>query len=350
MKIAQIAPLFESVPPKLYGGTERVVACLCDGLVELGNDVTLFAAADSRTNARLVPGRAKAIRLDEPSLTSDLAAHLAMLQEVKRHAANFDILHFHLELIHLPMFEPYATKCVTTLHGRLDLEDLPAAYACWPAYGLVSISEHQRLPLSKANWLATVAHGLPANQYRLNERPAGDYLAFVGRTAPEKGLETAIQLARRAGIHLKIAAKVERTDRPYFETVVQPLLEPPLIEFVGEIGDHEKSDFIGNARALLFPIRWPEPFGLVMIESMACGTPVIAFNRGAVPEVIEHGVSGFVADSEDEALTAIARVDRLDRRAVRAAFEQRFTAQTMAKAYVEAYKRLIAPPRLGLAS
>jgi glycosyltransferase involved in cell wall biosynthesis len=273
-----------------------------------------------------------------------------MLQEVRRRASNFDILHFHLELIHLPMFEPYATKCVTTLHGRLDLEDLPAAYAGWPAYGLVSISEHQRLPLSKANWLATVAHGLPANQYRLNERPAGDYLAFVGRTAPEKGLETAIQLARRAGIQLKIAAKVERTDRPYFDTVVQPLLGPPLIEFVGEIGDHEKSDFIGNARALLFPIRWPEPFGLVMIESMACGTPVVAFNCGAVPEVIEHGVSGFVADSEDEALAAIRRLDRLDRRAVRAAFEQRFTAEIMAKAYVQAYSRLIAPPQPGLDS
>jgi glycosyltransferase involved in cell wall biosynthesis len=319
-------------------------------LVELGHDVTLFAAAGSRTNAKLVPTRQKAIRLDEAKLKSDLASHLAMLQDVERHAGQFDILHFHLELIHLPMFEPYAAKCVTTLHGRLDLEGLSAAYACWPSHRLISISEHQRLPLPNANWLATVPHGLPANQYRFHERPAGDYLAFVGRTSPEKGLETAIQLARSAGIHLKIAAKVERTDQRYFDAVIQPLLEPPSIEFIGEIGDDEKPEFVGNARALLFPIRWPEPFGLVMIESMAYGTPVIAFNRGAVPEVVENGVSGFIVGSENEALAAIARVDQLDRRAVRAAFERRFTAQTMAKAYVEAYGRLIAPPGLSLAS
>jgi glycosyltransferase involved in cell wall biosynthesis len=350
MKIAQIAPLYESVPPQLYGGTERVVAWLCDELVALGHEVTLFASADSRTNAKLVPVRAKAIRLDEAPLKSEVAAHLAMLHEVRRQASRFDVLHFHLEMIHFPMFEPYAAKCVTTLHNRLDLEDLQAAYTYWRAFSLVSISEHQRLPLANANWLGTVGHGLPAALHRFCERPSGGYLAFVGRTSPEKGLETAIQLARKAGIPLKIAAKVERMDRPYFEDVVQPLLEHPLVEFIGEVGDEEKADFIGNARALLFPIRWPEPFGLVMIESMACGTPVVAFNHGAVPEVIQHGVSGFIAESEDEALAAIARLDRLDRHAVRAEFERRFTARAMASAYVEAYGRLTARPQLGLAS
>jgi glycosyltransferase involved in cell wall biosynthesis len=350
MKIAQIAPLFESVPPKLYGGTERVVASLCDELVALGHEVTLFASGDSRTNAKLVPIRDKAIRLDETPLKSDVAAHLALLHEVRRQAANFDVLHFHLEMIHFPVFESCAGKCVTTLHGRLDLEDLAATYARWPAFSLVSISEHQRLPLANANWLATVPHGLPANRYRFHESPSEGYLAFVGRTSPEKGLETAIQIARRAGIALKIAAKVEKADRSYFEEVVQPLLEHPLIEFVGEIGDEEKPDFIGAARALLFPIRWPEPFGLVMIEAMACGTPVVAFNHGAVPEVIQQGVSGFIAESEDEAVAAIARVEQLDRRAVRAEFERRFTARAMASAYVEAYGRLIGSPRLDLAS
>jgi glycosyltransferase involved in cell wall biosynthesis len=340
MKIGQIPPLYESVPPKLYGGTERVVAHLCDALVELGHEVTLFAAADAHTKARLIAVRDQAIRLDTATLTSHLAAHLVMLHEVKRRAAHFDILHFHVDMMHFPMFEPFAQKCITTLHGRLDIKDLPMAYELWPRFGLVSISNAQRRPLANASWLATVAHGVPPTQYRLQESK-GAYVAFLGRMSPEKGPEAAIRLAIRAGVPLKIAAKVDSVDRAYFEAEVKPLLDHPLIEFIGEIGDEEKADFLGKARALLFPIAWPEPFGLVMIEAMACGTPVIAYDCGAVPEVIEHGRSGFIVNSEEQALAAIARVDELDRRAVRAAFEQRFTAHKMASAYLNVYADLI---------
>jgi len=350
MKIAQIAPLFESVPPQLYGGTERVVASLCDALVDLGHEVTLFASAESRTRAKLVAGREKAIRLDERALKSDVAAHLTMLREVERQAAQFDVLHFHLELLHLPLFELHCTKCVTTLHNRLDLADLAQVYECWRGFGLVSISNQHRTPIPDANWLATVPHGLPRNRYRFHERPSGNYLAFVGRASPEKGLESAIQIAIRAGIPLKIAAKVDTADRIYFAAHIRPLLANPLIEFVGEIGDEQKSQFVGNARALLFPIRWPEPFGLVMIEAMACGTPVIAFRRGAVPEVIEEGVSGFIVDTEDEAVAALTRLGQLERSVVRAAFERRFTAERMAKDYVRVYASLCQSQRLDLVS
>lgn len=343
-------PLFESVPPKLYGGTERVIASLCDGLVELGHDVTLFASADSRTRARLIPTRHRAIRLDERPLKSDLAAHLTMLREVQQDASQFDVLHFHLELLHFPLFELHCAKCVTTLHGRLDLADLPEVYNCWRGFGLVSISDHQRMPIPYANWLATVPHGLPPSGYRFCERPSGDYLAFVGRASPEKGLEAAIKIAIRAGVPLKIAAKVDHADRIYYSAHVKPLLEHPLIEFVGEIGDETKSDFLGNARGLLFPIHWPEPFGLVMIEAMAYGTPVVAFRRGAVPEVIENGVSGFIVDTEDEAVEALSRLDQLERGAVRAEFEKRFSAEHMAKAYVGVYASLLQSPRLDLLS
>src|ERR1700730_634892 len=350
MKIAQIAPLYESVPPKLYGGTERVVAYLCDALVELGHDVTLFAPADARTKARLVAVRDQAIRLDTAALTSDLAAHLTMLHEVKRRAANFDILHFHLDMLHFSMFELYAHKAVTTLHGRLDLKDLPRAYEWWPSFGLVSVSHYQRRPLSGARWLATVPHGLPAELHAFNEHPAGGYLAFLGRISPEKGPEVAIRLAKRAGIPLRIAAKVDSVDRAYFKEVMEPLLDHPLVEFVGEIGDARKSEFLGNARALLFPIRWPEPFGLVMIEAMACGTPVVAFDCGSVSEVVQHGVNGFIVHSEEQALRAIAAVHRLDRRAVRATFDQCFTAERMARAYVDVYAGLIESRRLARVS
>jgi glycosyltransferase involved in cell wall biosynthesis len=341
MRIAQVAPLFEAVPPRLYGGTERVIASLCDALVELGHEVTLFASAESRTRAKLIPARARAIRLDETPLKSDLAAHLTMLYEVEQHVAQFDVLHFHVDLIHLPLFEAHSRKCVTTLHGRLDLADLPQAYARWKEFGLVSVSNHQRRPLEDAHWLATVPHGLPLNAYTFRDRPAGDYLAFVGRASPEKGLEAAIQIAIQARMPLKIAAKVDYGDRIYFAAHVKPLLEHPLIEFVGEIGDAEKSDFVGNARALLFPIRWPEPFGLVMIEALACGTPVVAFRRGAVVEVINDGVTGFIVESEDEAVAALSRLEQLDRRAVRKVFEDRFSAQHMAKAYVDVYTHLL---------
>jgi glycosyltransferase involved in cell wall biosynthesis len=341
MNIAQIAPLYEAVPPKLYGGTERVVAHLCDALIELGHEVTLFAAADARTKARLVAVRDQAIRLDTAALKSDLAAHLTMLCEAKRRSGQFDILHFHVDMVHFPMFEQLAPKTVTTLHGRLDLKDLPSVYARWPGFGLVSISDSQRKPLPSANWLATVGHGVPTCQYTLNERPAGPYLAFLGRMSPEKRPDIAVRLALRAGIPLRMAAKVDAADVVYFDTVMKPLLDDPLIDFIGEIGDERKSEFLGNASALLFPINWPEPFGLVMIEAMACGTPVIAWNCGAVPEVIDDGVTGFIVNSEEEALAALARVPALDRRRVRATFERRFAATTMAQAYLDVYARLL---------
>jgi glycosyltransferase involved in cell wall biosynthesis len=350
MKIAQIAPLYESVPPKLYGGTERVVAYLCDALVDLGHDVTLFAAGDAHTKARLVAARDQAIRLDDEPLKSEMAAHLAMLHEVKRRATHFDVLHFHVDMVHFPMFEQYAQQSVTTVHNRLDLKDLPMAYERWPSFGLVSISDFQRRPLTGAKWLATVPHGLPADLHAFNESSKGGYLAFLGRIAPEKGPEVAIRLAQRAGIPLRIAAKVDSADQAYFESVIQPLLDHPLIEFVGEVGDAQKSEFLGNARALLFPIRWPEPFGLVMIEAMACGTPVVAFDGGSVAEVVHHGVNGFIVHSEEEALGAINSVDQLDRHAVRTSFDQRFTAESMARAYVDVYAGLIAARRLGRAS
>jgi glycosyltransferase involved in cell wall biosynthesis len=323
-----------------------VVAHLCDALVQEGHDVTLFAAADARTNAHLVAVRDQAIRLDATALKSDLAAHLRMLYEVKRRAAHFDILHFHIDMIHFPMFEQYAHKSVTTLHGRLDIKDLAPVYERWTSFGLVSVSHQQRAPLCSANWLATVPHGLPVAAYAFKARPTGNYLAFLGRMSPEKGCEDAIRLAKRFGIPLRLAAKVDTVDLVYFKAAIEPLLDHPLIQFVGEIGEAAKSEFLGNARALLFPIRWPEPFGLVMIESMACGTPVIAYNHGAVSEVIEEGVSGLIVDSEDQALRALARVDQLDREAVRGAFERRFTAARMARAYIDVYANLASSQRL----
>jgi glycosyltransferase involved in cell wall biosynthesis len=341
MKVAQVAPLYEAVPPKFYGGTERVVAHLCDALVELGHDVTLFATADARTRARLVPVRDQAIRLDDAPLKSDLAAHLSMLYEARRRARQFDVLHFHVDLLHFPMFEQQSDKCVTTLHGRLDMEDLLPAYTRWSNFGLVSISNAQRKPLPHASWLATVSHGVPARLYPFSPRAAGGYLAFLGRISPEKRPDLAIRLARMAGVPLRIAAKVDPVDTGYFERVVRPLLADPLVEFIGEIGDSQKADFLGGARALLFPINWPEPFGLVMIEAMACGTPVIAWNYGSVREIVEDGVTGFIVNSEEEALDAIARVPTLDRQRVRATFERRFTSAVMAKAYVEVYSRLL---------
>jgi glycosyltransferase involved in cell wall biosynthesis len=341
MRIAQIAPLYEAVPPKLYGGTERVVAHLCNALTDLGHEVTLFAAGDACTSASLVAVRDQAMRLDEATLQSDFAAHLCMLHEVRRCADEFDILHFHVDMLHFPLFEQRAAQTVTTLHGRLDLKDLPGVYQRWPGYALVSISNRQRVPLPSANWVATVPHGVPLSGFDFCERPAGGYLAFLGRISPEKGPDLAIRLAQLAGMPLKIAAKVDAVDKVYFESVVKPLLDDPSIEFVGEIRDERKSEFLGNALALLFPIHWPEPFGLVMIESMACGTPVIAWNQGSVPEVIEPGVGGFIVDSVEEALAAIASISGIDRRGVRNAFEQRFTAANMACAYVGLYQQLL---------
>jgi glycosyltransferase involved in cell wall biosynthesis len=289
--------------------------------------------------------REQALRLDAVPLKSPIAAHQSMLYEVRELCQRFEILHFHVDLLHLPMFEQVAHRTVTTVHSRTDLKDLAGAYARWPDYGLVSISAHQRIPLPEANWLATVPHGVSPERYGCNDRGERRYLAFLGRIAPEKGPDVAIRVARQARIPLRIAAKVDAADTIYFETVIRPLLDDPLIEFVGEIGADHKPEFLANALALLFPIQWPEPFGLVMIEAMACGTPVIGWARGSVPEVIDPGVTGFIVRSDREALEAIGQVARLDRHAVRATFEHRFTARRMAQAYVDVYERVLAAPR-----
>lgn len=341
MRIAQIAPLYEAVPPRLYGGTERVVSQLTDTLVGLGHDVTLFASADARTKSKLVATRDQAIRLDPSPLKSDLAAHIALLHEARRRAADFDILHFHIDLLHFPIFENLAYRTITTVHGRLDVKDLPEAYRCWPDYPMVSISDRQREPLPEANWLGTVHHGIAEDTVRFTATAKEGYLAFLGRISPEKRPDRAIAIARRAGIPLKIAAKVDDVDRTYFLDTVKPLLEDPLIEFIGEIDDAAKGDFLGNALALLFPIDWPEPFGLVMIEAMACGTPVIAWNCGAVPEVIDRGITGEIVSSESEAVAAIERVRCFDRALIRSTFERRFSSRVMALNYLALYRKLV---------
>jgi glycosyltransferase involved in cell wall biosynthesis len=336
MKIAQIAPLYEAVPPKLYGGTERVVAHLSDALVELGHDVTLFSSAEAVTRATLVPVRDQAIRLDPALLKSDFAAHLSMLDEVRQQADRFDILHFHTDMAHFPLFEGMAGRTVTTLHGRLDLKDLPEVYRRWPKFPLVSISDSQRRHLPFANWVGTVYHGMDETLYRFSAEPEG-YLAFLGRISPEKGPERAIAMAKRLNMKLKMAAKVDAVDRAYFHAEVEPLLDDPLIEFIGEIGDAEKSAFLGGANALLFPINWPEPFGLVMIEAMACGTPVVAYDYGSTREVIDEGMTGFVVEDEDAAVEAVRAAARLDRRDIRRRFERRFSAIAMARGYLDIY-------------
>jgi glycosyltransferase involved in cell wall biosynthesis len=339
VKIAQIAPLYEAVPPLLYGGTERVVAHLCDALVDQGHETVLFSSADARTKATLVPVRDQAIRLDPARLKSDLAAHITMLAEVRDRASEFDVLHFHVDMIHFPFFEDIAARTLTTLHGRLDIKDLPAAYRRWSQFPLVSISNSQREPLPGANWAGTVHHGMPAELYHFSPQPKG-YLAFLGRISPEKGPERAIAIAKRLGLPLKMAAKVDAADTAYFHAHVEPLLDDPLIEFVGEIGDSEKSAFLGGADALLFPIDWPEPFGLVMIEAMACGTPVVAWRCGSTSEIIEPGVTGFLVGSEAEACRAVMLAQRLERTAIRRRFELRFSAQAMARCYVDIYRSI----------
>jgi glycosyltransferase involved in cell wall biosynthesis len=342
MKIAQVTPLYEAVPPRLYGGTERVVAHLTDALVELGHDVTLFASADARTRARLIPVRDQAIRLDPAPLKSDLAAHMAQLAEVLDRADRFDVIHFHTDMIHFPFFEGWADKTVTTLHGRLDLKDLAPIYERWTEYGLVSISDDQRRPLPHANWRATVHHGMPGDLYRFSPRSEG-YLAFLGRISPEKRPDRAIEIATRLNKPLKIAAKIDAADRAYWETKIEPLVRGnPLVEFVGEIGDDQKSAFLGGAEALLFPIDWPEPFGLVMIEAMACGTPVVTFACGSTPEIIEDGATGFLVWTMEEAVAAAAQAHRLDREAIRARFDLRFSATAMARRYLDVYADLLA--------
>ena len=350
MRIAQVPPLYEAVPPRFYGGTERVVAHLTDALADLGHQVTLFASAEAQTKAQLVKVRDQAIRLDPVQLKSDLAAHMSMLWDVRRRADEFDIIHLHTDMIHFPFFEDVAEKTLTTLHGRLDLKDLPGVYWRWQQFPLVSISDAQRQPLAFANWAGTVHHGMQADLYEPRYGP-GDYLAFLGRISPEKRPDRAIALARRSGLPLKIAAKVDAADLRYFQEKIEPLLiGQKLVEFVGEIGDDEKSDFLGGARALLFPIDWPEPFGLVMIEAMACGTPVIAYGCGSVPEVIDDGVTGFIVANDDEAIAAISRIPSLNRREVRRRFDERFSSVAMAQRYLDLYARLAgARPELGVA-
>jgi glycosyltransferase involved in cell wall biosynthesis len=343
MRIAQVSPLYEAVPPKLYGGTERVVAHLCDALVELGHEVTLFASAEAQTRARLAPVRDQAIRLDPSPLKSDLASHLSQLAEVRRRAGEFDVIHFHTDMVHFPFFEDMAHRTVTTLHGRLDMKDLPEVYRRWPQFPLVSISHDQRRPLPFANWAATVHHGLYEGLYRPHYAP-GRYLAFLGRISPEKRPDRAIAIATRMGKTLRIAAKVDAADRVYFDEKIEPLMHNPLVEYIGEIGDDRKSDFLGGAEALLFPIDWPEPFGLVMIEAMACGTPVIAYDCGSVREVVEDGLTGFIVRNEDEACRAVERLGELDRWAIRRRFEERFSGHAMARRYLDLYARLVGAP------
>ena len=339
MKIAQIAPLAESVPPRLYGGTERVVSYLTEELVRLGHDVTLFASGDSQTSARLVACAPRALRLD-PNVKDPLPHHLLMIERVRSRAHEFDVLHFHMEHVHLPLFRPLARKCVTTMHGRLDLPDLPALYREFDDMPLVSISNAQRRALPHANWVATVYHGLPEPVCPYNPAPRGGYLAFIGRVSPEKGIERAIEIAKRAQMRLRIAAKVDRAEEEYWRARVAPLLSHPLIEFLGEVGEADKPAFLGNATALLFPIDWPEPFGLAMVEAMSCGTPVIAWPHGSVPEVVEHGVTGLVVDSIEAAVAAVGEARRLDRGELRRRFDERFSAARMAHDYLAVYRNL----------
>ena len=340
MRIAQIAPLAEAVPPKLYGGTERVVFWLTEELVQMGHEVTLFASGDSVTSARLEPCSPKALRLDRNS-PDPMLAYGAMLTRVAEQAGQFDILHAHLDWIHIPLLRCVGVPFVTTLHGRLDHPALAVlSRSCFPDARFVSISNAQRIPLPDANWAGTVYHGLPGNLLAPNYQPRG-YLAFLGRITPDKGPETAIHLARAAGMPLKIAAKIVRAERHYFTQRIKPLLDGTDVEFVGEIDEAHKAEFLGNAAALLFPICWPEPFGLVMIEAMACGTPVAAFRCGSVPEVVDEGVTGFVVEPQ-AGLSAIDRAAKLDRHRVRNRFEQRFTARRMAEDYVRVYENVIA--------
>jgi glycosyltransferase involved in cell wall biosynthesis len=344
MRIAQVSPLYESVPPKLYGGTERVVAFLTEELVRQGHEVTLYASGDSITSASLVACSPRSLRLDK-SCVDPIARHFVMLERVFSEAEQYDIIHFHIDYLHFPLSRRTGIRQVSTLHGRLDIPDLAPVYQAYRDMPLVSISNAQREPLAWANWKATIYHGLPDGLFRLQERP-GDYLAFLGRLSKEKRPDRAIEIAKRAGMKLKIAAKVDKADSEYFNAEIKPLLGHPLVEYIGEIGELEKQEFLGNARALLFPIDWPEPFGLVMIEAMACGTPVIAYPSGSVPEVVDDGLTGFLVRDIDEAVGAIERLDAIDRRRCRAVFERRFTARRMASDYLRVYDRILVERRL----
>jgi glycosyltransferase involved in cell wall biosynthesis len=350
MRIAQISPLTEAVPPKLYGGTERVISWLTEELVALGHDVTLFASGDSRTAAKLEAVWPRAIRLDG-SIRDPMGIHMTMLEQVRRRAEEFDVLHFHLDYYPFSLFSRQTTPFLTTLHGRLDLPELQPVFNTFSALPVISISNAQRRPVPQAGWVRTVYHGLPADL--LEPQPVKpSYLAFLGRISPEKRVDRAIRIAERCGLPIKIAAKVDKVDQDYFDEQIKPLMSLPFVEYIGEIADAQKSEFLSGAIALLTPIDWPEPFGLVMIEAMACGTPVIAFNRGSVPEVIDEGVTGFVVEDETSAVAAVSQLANVSRQGVRQRFDERFTARRMATDYLEVYRELAdqASPRLRLAT
>jgi glycosyltransferase involved in cell wall biosynthesis len=339
MRIAQVAPLYERVPPLYYGGTERIVSYLSEELIKQGHDVTLFASGDSLTKGRLIAPCKRSLRLD-PDCAMPLVYQVLQLDQLYQNAASFDVIHFHIDYLHFPFSRRLGRPNVTTLHGRLDLPDLVPLYEEFADVPVVSISNSQRKPLPWINWQGTVYHGIPSSLYELH-RNQGTYLAFIGRISPEKRVDRAIEIAKRANIKLKIAAKVDPVDKHYMETKIRPLLDHPLVEFIGEIGEKEKPEFLGNALALLFPIDWVEPFGLVMIEAMACGTPTIAFRQGSVPEIIDSGVTGFVVENIDESLAALARVQYFDRARCRRVFEERFSASRMAADYLKTYERVI---------
>jgi glycosyltransferase involved in cell wall biosynthesis len=344
MRIAEVAPLFESVPPHQYGGTERVVSWLTEELVRQGHEVTLIASGDSETTATLIPAWEASLRLGE-QLTDTLAPQMYQAELVQQIANRFDVVHWHTGYLHLPMARRIAVPQVTTMHGRMDLPELKPLFDALADAPLISISDDQRRPIPDANWFATIYHGLPADLHAFGEG-SGGYLAFIGRISPEKRVDRAIEIAKRAGMRLKVAAKVDPVDEAYFESEIKHLFDDPLVEFIGEIGEDDKSAFLGDAAAMLFPIDWPEPFGLVMIEAMATGTPTIAMRTGSVPEVLDEGVSGALVTSLDEAVEAVRRIDRFDRRAVRDRFLERFTAERMATTHVEVFERLLASSRV----
>ncbi len=345
MRVAQIAPLCECVPRKLYGGTERIVSYLTEELVRQGHDVTLFASGDSKTLAKLVPCCEMALRLN-PSIMDPLPYHIMMIEQVRQQAHEFDILHFHLDYLHAPLVRQLSRPALTTHHGRLDLPDLASFYEIFHDMPLVSISNDQRGYLRQAHWIGTVHHGLPCDRLPFQPAPRGGYLVFLGRISPEKRPDLAIEIAAMAGVPLKIAAKVDRVDQAYWDEKIQPMVRAHSnVEFIGEINEDEKAELLGKATALLFPVDWPEPFGLVMIEAMACGTPVIALRRGSVPEVVEEGISGLIVDNVEQAVAAVGHINDLDRAEVRAAFERRFTIERMARDYVDLYGRLVASRR-----
>jgi glycosyltransferase involved in cell wall biosynthesis len=341
MRIAQVAPLYESVPPKLYGGTERIVSYLTEELVKQGHEVTLFATADSLTQANLVPICPRALRLDT-SCVDQMAPHVLMLETVFAQRLQFDIIHFHIDYLHFPLTRSMDIASLTTLHGRLDVPELVPLYKEFREIPVSSISDVQRRPLPWLNWQGTVYHGLPQTQYDFHPKP-GKYLAFLGRTSPEKGLDQAIEIAKRAGMPLKIAAKTDRVDQEYFDSRIKPLLDDPGVEFLGEVGFPEKDALLGDAAALLFPIMWPEPFGIVMIESLACGTPVIAYPQGSVPEVLEDGVTGLLVHNVAQAVSAVEKINTIDRATCRRRFEESFTASSMSSHYLQLYETILRP-------